>query len=456
MISGNSLPADFSVCSGDSTLINGSLPLGGDGSYLYFWEQSTDAVVWNTATGNNTVEDYQTIPLINPVFFRRIVQSGPASTCVDTSTSLAISILPLPTATISFLDTAICDGNSVDLMVQVTGMSGPWSLNYDDGFGNISIAGITTTTPQAITVSPAASGAFTDYLYTLVDLTDNAGCKALPGGLTGQAKVHVDGMPVSDPGTDDEVCGFSYTLGAATPAFGVSAWNVPAGMVLTDSSLATATATVSAEGTYQLSWEVSNGVCPVVSSMVNITFWEDPGMVHAGNDTTLEPGNLSIILNGTQEPPITGSILWTTTGNGTITNPSLLSTEVTGMDPGENIFTLSATNGICPVKTDDIKVTVQTFVKHNYGISPNGDGINDFFRVTGAGFVENSLTIIDEHGVVVYSVDNFMHAGTESEAGWSGTFNDLEPVPEGTYFYILELRGKISKRLTGYIVVKRQ
>ncbi|NOY35948.1 MAG: gliding motility-associated C-terminal domain-containing protein [Chlorobi bacterium] len=456
-ISGNTLPADFSICFGDSSLLDGSLPAGGEaGVYSYLWEESPDALSWSSAGGSNLQEDYQTPVLTSQTFYRRIVSSGPASTCRDTSTDLRINILPLPTAVIAGLDTAICDGDAVGLTFQVSGVTGPWNLTYDDGFGNPAVIGIANTSPQVENITPSTTAAFTDFQYTITDVTDNAGCKALPADLTGLAKVHVDGIPVTNAGPDEEVCGFTYTLKATNPAFGSSSWLVPAGMTLSDTMAANAQATVTSEGNYPLTWQVSNGVCPLQTAVVTITFWQDPGNVHAGNDTVLEPGQTIIDLSGSQDSPVIGMIQWTTNGNAVINTPSAFTTNVTNLDPGENLFILSVTNGACPVKTDDVIVTVQKFNQHNYGISPNGDGINDFFRVTGAENVENTLTIFDGNGVVVYKIDNFMHTSNESSSGWGGTANDLSPLPEGTYYFILKIRGKVQETLSGYIVVKRQ
>ena len=49
-----------------------------------------------------------------------------------------------------------------------------------------------------------------------------------------------------------------------------------------------------------------------------------------------------------------------------------------------------------------------------------------------------------------------MHADNPGTVyGWNGVNDNNEPLPDGTYFYILELKGKIQKNIKGYIIIKR-
>ena len=57
-------------------------------------------------------------------------------------------------------------------------------------------------------------------------------------------------------------------------------------------------------------------------------------------------------------------------------------------------------------------------------ITPNGDGVNDVFRINSSGFSEISVTIYNRYGEVVYkyfgengSWDGFTHAGVKVSAG---------------------------------------
>ena len=57
-------------------------------------------------------------------------------------------------------------------------------------------------------------------------------------------------------------------------------------------------------------------------------------------------------------------------------------------------------------------------------ITPNGDGINDVFRINASGYQNLTCTIMNRHGAVVYqffglngSWDGYTHAGIKVSAG---------------------------------------
>ena len=81
--------------------------------------------------------------------------------------------------------------------------------------------------------------------------------------------------------------------------------------------------------------------------------------------------------------------------------------------------------------------------------SPNGDGVNDFLVVRDIGsFPGNSIQIFNRYGQPVFEASNLT-----SDQVWDGTF-DGEQVPEGTYYYILEL-GPDREVVKGWIQLIR-
>jgi gliding motility-associated-like protein len=82
--------------------LTGATPAGGSGSYLYFWEQSSNGGTnWTPATGTNNLSNYQQPPLTIPMSFRRTVISGANDCCINISAPLAISIDPLPVSPVN-------------------------------------------------------------------------------------------------------------------------------------------------------------------------------------------------------------------------------------------------------------------------------------------------------------------------------------------------------------------
>lgn len=87
--------------------------------------------------------------------------------------------------------------------------------------------------------------------------------------------------------------------------------------------------------------------------------------------------------------------------------------------------------------------------------SPNGDGINDDFRVfSHAGFFGNvrSLVVYDRWGGTVFSVAN----STLDAARWDGRVGE-KTAPAGTYLYVLELDNGagVVRQQRGTVVVLR-
>jgi gliding motility-associated-like protein len=91
------------------------------------------------------------------------------------------------------------------------------------------------------------------------------------------------------------------------------------------------------------------------------------------------------------------------------------------------------------------------------GFSPNGDGINDIFEIKGiSNYSNNSVTIFNRWGNIIYSTNGYDNANNR----WDGT-NTSEMssgnglVPEGTYFYLIDL-GDGSPVRSGYVFVNRK
>lgn len=82
------------------------------------------------------------------------------------------------------------------------------------------------------------------------------------------------------------------------------------------------------------------------------------------------------------------------------------------------------------------------------GFSPDGDGKNDKLVFTGLEyFAPATLKIFNRYGTVVYE-------NTDYQNDWTGTYieND-KPLPDGTYFYALQLTDK--RRYNNYLLINR-
>lgn len=92
-IRNNQISAPAVVCADKTVpLLQGSSPVGGNGLYLFYWENtaSSDTTNFSQAAGNFQTVHYQPANLTATSWFRRLVRSGG---CVDSSRSAKISSL---------------------------------------------------------------------------------------------------------------------------------------------------------------------------------------------------------------------------------------------------------------------------------------------------------------------------------------------------------------------------
>ncbi|MDD2324352.1 MAG: gliding motility-associated C-terminal domain-containing protein [Bacteroidales bacterium] len=82
-------------------------------------------------------------------------------------------------------------------------------------------------------------------------------------------------------------------------------------------------------------------------------------------------------------------------------------------------------------------------------LSPNGDGVNDYWHIQGIDrFPENRVLIYNRWGDKVNVIKNYNNQSNR----WDGKDEHNQLVPDGTYYYMLELT-KERKSLNGWIYI---
>ncbi len=126
-------------------------------------------------------------------------------------------------------------------------------------------------------------------------------------------------------------------------------------------------------------------------------------------------------------------------------------------------YTITVTRAAGPVANfdDAISVTKPTEtatlaedgILVHQGISPNGDGINDFLQIENINqYPDNKLTIMNRNGQMIYEAKNYGNS-TKVFDGHSNKNGQMQ-LP-GTYFYQLDYTVKgVVKHKTGFIVLK--
>ncbi len=101
---------------------------------------------------------------------------------------------------------------------------------------------------------------------------------------------------------------------------------------------------------------------------------------------------------------------------------------------------------------DDVAIENDGVLVHR-GVSPNGDGLNDFLHIDGlAAYPDNNLLIIDRSGAIIFEAAGYDNVNKVFDGHSSINGRMQQP---GTYFYALDyVAGGQNRRRTGYILLK--
>lgn len=172
---------------------------------------------------------------------------------------------------------------------------------------------------------------------------------------------------------------------------------------------------------------LSVGGCDSIMEYQSLVVHPNP-TVYAGADTTIEE-NENVLLQATGANTYT----WNTGDLGTNLNvsPSETTTySVLGIDTN-SCQDLDSVTVFVIIK--EIKLFVPT------GFSPNGDGVNDFFKILNEGdFEKISLKIYNRWGELIY-------VNTKNAAAWDGTYKNVNQ-DIGTYIYYIEATAKKNQQ----------
>lgn len=122
-------------------------------------------------------------------------------------------------------------------------------------------------------------------------------------------------------------------------------------------------------------------------------------------------------------------------------------------EPGTYLVTVKNTDENGKTLTELIKIEVLsdlsiTNIPNIF--TPNGDGVNDEFKLNAGPGVAIEVSIFDKSG-------RFVHKFSGAGNSWNGKINNLQDAGEGTYFYVIFATGKNGGKNTqkGTITLKR-
>lgn len=113
-LSNNSISTDQIICEGQSpSTLTGTIPAGGDGTYLYKWLESTDSLNWVNAQGTFDQKDYLPGIINSTQYYKRIVESSVcAANYSSESNIITIKVLPKLAGNNISSNQIICSGNT--------------------------------------------------------------------------------------------------------------------------------------------------------------------------------------------------------------------------------------------------------------------------------------------------------------------------------------------------------
>lgn len=309
--------------------------------------------------------------------------------CVSSDTSIVL-VKPNMIATFSPLPTSLCEG-SAPLKMKATKTGGYYTGQY-----------VTDST-----FNPSTPGT-----YQITHIVPDQFCPD-----TSKQNITVNPLPRFNLGADANLCnGGTATLNITAP-----------GTYIWDDGTNAASRTISTAGLF---WaEATDNGC-VWRDSINLFLGTSP-VVQLPLDTLLCKGGV-LKLHAYYPGSKT---LWS---NG--------STDTTIYVSGAGTYTVTVTNP-CGTATDNITINYQgefcdVFIPDAF--TPNADGRNEVFQITGRGITPMSFLVYNRWGQIVFD------SRTSNTYGWDGYYNG-EPCPDGMYTYLFRyevITGDIRRRNT--------
>jgi gliding motility-associated-like protein len=117
---------------------------------------------------------------------------------------------------------------------------------------------------------------------------------------------------------------------------------------------------------------------------------------------------------------------------------------IMNLQPGTYTVTVADTAGHYLVKVVTIQASTaecEDTVYHAF--SPNGDGLNDLFIISGIErFADNHVYFFNRWGQLVWDHDKYDNV----KVVWDGKDNNGATLTSGTYFYVIDRKGKKAQK----------
>lgn len=323
-----------------------------------------DAVKWKLISGLGAFSD--TLSL-TPVFTLSqvnqdsliviTVEAAGGYGCPVVRDTLKLSVIPQATA-FAGDNGIVCESGSYQITGAIVNdyITYSWTVNGDGTLDNNSI------------IDPVYTPGPSDIVNGSVTLTLRAEGKSVCPDVSDEISIIIQKLPVSDAGTDQEVCktGNFITTGSQMNGSSYQWISLGTGIFGNQTDLITTYFPSDADkdsGRVELVLKV-DAVAPCLTSdydTVRITFI-DPPVVSAGNDTTICSSSFIPVnaysLNSTQYE-------WSSSGTGTWSDPTAIRPvyypSESDITAGSVVLTLTSRNPFCPTVSDNMTLNLTPF-----------------------------------------------------------------------------------------------
>ncbi|WP_018343562.1 gliding motility-associated C-terminal domain-containing protein [Cytophaga aurantiaca] len=404
----------LAICEGEEGLLTASV-LGGTGMLDYAWTPITGLSFVSNASAKvqpSITTDYQII-VTDSEF------------CKDTVVS-TVTINPKPIVTIDGSD--VCSGSPVTLNASVTNYTGVLHYDWSPTLGLSSLNTATVVATPLVT---------TDYKLQVIDsknckteITKTVGVTTRPiAKIIGNDTILCTGESVEYQSYQDPLEHYSFVWYKSDD-------NINFYQVSTQPNY-----TTSERGYFRLN-VYNNGICEAQSQIVHVKT-EDISIKLDAQSSTIEwndPINLSVV---------GGLSTYTYTWR---PNPPIVpvnSPTVSFYNNQSAMYYVVVQGDKCFAE-DSIFIKVLPPIKIPNVITPNGDNVNDAWEIAGLSeYTSAEVIIFNRWGTIVY---NYPKGYIENWRGISKNGGDL---PDGTYFYIINLKDSHNKSFNGYVEIIR-
>ena len=465
---------DTTVCNGVPTPIKASEPKSGTDPFQYEWQSSSDENDWAVIASANTPDLTHSFTE-DILYVRRVVTSGEV---VDTSLYIQVNAYKTIINDIAPKDTALCWKESFVIRENATiEGGGNDNENYNirwQVFDGLTWSYITNATENNLTASLPKTNDIRTYRFRR-EVASSKGCESFVETSDVVIQPVISGNTITP--ANQRVCEDTAELLTGSALEGGNGeyhyqWQIMSNAHVGWTDISNAdnpnftpgliTPWPDEPGLFQdLNYRryITSGVCESLSNEVTVRFdrQSSPSHITVNNKTGDDALQFLFSEKLYADAPETGSGLWTSINNElSFVPPGEPTTTVNNLQLGKNTILWTVSNGACISPSDSVIIEVKDVVIPT-GFSPNGDKINDCFRVVGAeNAISSEIIIHDRYNKVVFESKSFKGSANLNDCSgwWDGCNMSGNELPSGTYSYQFTLNG--DKVYKGYVVLKRQ